>query len=108
MLNGCRFGLEDSTVVFHFEIMLCDGFCTSVGYNKPATCTMFSFGSVCKAANAMGTCFYDVRVESVFVVPCERGCWVGNSVAVVEDEFKFGNIPAVMFVNVKGMKEVVR
>ena len=71
MLDGCRFGLEDSTVVFHFEGMLCDGFCTSVGYNKPATCTMFSFGSVCKAANAMGTCFYDVRVESVFVVLCE-------------------------------------
>ena len=27
---------------------------------------------------------------------------------MVEDEFRFGNIPAVMFVNVKGMKEVVR
>ena len=27
--------------------------------------------SVCKAANAMGACFYDVRVESVFVVLCE-------------------------------------
>ena len=25
---------------------------------------------------------------------------------MVEDEFRFGNIPAVMFVNVKGMKEV--
>ena len=25
MLDGCRFGLEDSTVVFHFEGMLCDG-----------------------------------------------------------------------------------
>ena len=24
MLDGCRFGLEDSTVVFHFEGMLCD------------------------------------------------------------------------------------
>ena len=71
MLDGCRFGLEDSTVVFHFEGMLCDGFCVSVGYNKPATCTMFSFGSVCKAANVMGTCFYDVRVESVFVVLLE-------------------------------------
>ena len=36
--------------------------------------------------------------------------WVGDSVAVVEDEFRFGNIPAVMFVNVnvKGMKEVDR
>ena len=71
MLDGCCFGLEDSTVVFHFEGMLCDGFWTCVGYNKPATCTMFSFWSVCKAANAMGTCFYDVRVESVFVVLCE-------------------------------------
>ena len=28
--------------------------------------------------------------------------------AVVEDEFRFGNIAAVMFVYVKGMKEVVR
>ena len=37
MLDGCGFGLEDSTLVFHFEGMLCDGFCTSVGYNKPAT-----------------------------------------------------------------------
>ena len=27
---------------------------------------------------------------------------------MVEDEFRFGNIPAVLFVNVKGMKEVVR
>ena len=27
---------------------------------------------------------------------------------MVEDEFRFGNIPAVMFVNVKGMKKVVR
>ena len=27
---------------------------------------------------------------------------------MVEYEFRFGNIPAVMFVNVKGMKEVVR
>ena len=27
---------------------------------------------------------------------------------MVEDEFRFGNIPAVMFVDVKGMKEVVR
>ena len=104
MLDGCRFCLEDSTVVFHFEGMLCDGLCASVGYNKPATCTMFSFRSVCKAANATGTCFYDVRVESVFVV----FCWVGDSVAVVENEFRFGNIPAVMFVDVKGMKEVVR
>ena len=26
---------------------------------------------------------------------------------MVEDEFRFGNIPAVMFVNVKGMKEAV-
>ena len=92
MLDGCRFGLEDSTVVFYFEGMLCDGLCTSVGYSKPATCTMFSFGSVCKAANAMGTCFYDVRVEYVFVVLCEWGCCVGDSVAVVEDEFRFGNI----------------
>ena len=25
---------------------------------------------------------------------------------MVEDEFRFGNIPAVMFVNVKGMKKV--
>ena len=32
MLDGCRFGLEDSTVVFHLEGMLCDRFCTSVGY----------------------------------------------------------------------------
>ena len=47
MLDGCRFCLEDSTVVFHFEGMLCDGLCASVGYNKPATCTMFSFRSVC-------------------------------------------------------------
>ena len=30
------------------------------------------------------------------------------SVAMVEDEFRIGNIPAVLFVNVKGMKEVVR
>ena len=75
-----------------------------VSDNKPATCTMFSFGSVCKAANAMGACFYDVRVECVFVVLCERGCWEGHNVAVVEDEFTFGNIPAVMFVIVKGMK----
>ena len=30
------------------------------------------------------------------------------SEAVVENEFRFGNIRAVMFVNVKGMKEVVR
>ena len=37
MLDGYRFGLEDSTVVFYFEGVLCDGFCTSVGYNKPAT-----------------------------------------------------------------------
>ena len=50
MLDGCRFGLEDNTVVFYFEGMLCDGFCASVGYNKPATCTMFSFGSICKAS----------------------------------------------------------
>ena len=27
---------------------------------------------------------------------------------MVEDEFGFGNIPVVTFVNVKGMKEVVR
>ena len=27
---------------------------------------------------------------------------------MVEDEFRFDNIPAVLFVNVKGMKEVVR
>ena len=27
---------------------------------------------------------------------------------MVEDEFRFGYIPAVMFVNVKGMKEFVR
>ena len=27
---------------------------------------------------------------------------------MVEDEIRFGNVPAVMFVNVKGMKEVVR
>ena len=27
---------------------------------------------------------------------------------MVEDEFRFGNIPAVVFVNGKGMKEVVR
>ena len=27
---------------------------------------------------------------------------------MVEDEFRFCNIPAVMFVDVKGMKEVVR
>ena len=27
---------------------------------------------------------------------------------MVEDEFRFGNTPAVMFVNIKGMKEVVR
>ena len=27
---------------------------------------------------------------------------------MVEDEFRFGNIPSVMFVNVEGMKEVVR
>ena len=40
MLDGCRFGLEDSTVVFHFKGMFCDGLCASVGYNKPATCTM--------------------------------------------------------------------
>ena len=38
-LMAARFGLEDSTVVFHFEGMLCDGLCASVGYNKPATCT---------------------------------------------------------------------
>ena len=38
---------------------------------KPATCTMFSFGSVCKTANATGACFYDVRVECVFVFLCE-------------------------------------
>ena len=25
---------------------------------------------------------------------------------MVEDEFRFGNIPAVLFVNVKGMKEL--
>ena len=31
----------------------------------PVPCSLFSFGSVCKAANAMGTCFYDVRVECV-------------------------------------------
>ena len=37
MLDGCRFGLEDSTEVFNFEGVLCNGFCTSVGYNKPAT-----------------------------------------------------------------------
>ena len=42
-----------------------------------------------------------VRILRVFL------CWVGDSVAVVEDEFRFGNIPAVMFVNVKGMKELV-
>ena len=34
MLDGCRFGLEDSTVVFHSEGVHCIGFCTSVGYNK--------------------------------------------------------------------------
>ena len=27
---------------------------------------------------------------------------------MVEDELRFGNIPAVLFVNAKGMKEVVR
>ena len=27
MLDGCCFCLEDSTVVFHFEGMLCDGLC---------------------------------------------------------------------------------
>ena len=80
MLDGCCFSLEDSTVVFHLEEVLCDGFCTSVGYNKPATSTMFSFGSVCKAANATGACFYDVRVECVFVFLCERSCRVGDSV----------------------------
>ena len=25
-LDGCHFGLEDITVVFHFEGVLCDGF----------------------------------------------------------------------------------
>ena len=45
---------------------------------------------------------------SLFFILCERGCWVGDSVAGVEDEFRFGNIPAVMFVNVKVMKEFVR
>ena len=35
MLDGYRFGLKDSTVVFHFEGMFCDGFCTSVGYKNP-------------------------------------------------------------------------
>ena len=30
MLDGFRVGLEDSTVVFHFEGVLCNGFCTSV------------------------------------------------------------------------------
>ena len=39
MLDGCCFCLEDSTVVFHFEGMLCDGLCAGVGNNKPATCT---------------------------------------------------------------------
>ena len=31
MLDGCCFSLEDSTVVFHLEGVLCDGFCTSIG-----------------------------------------------------------------------------
>ena len=47
-----------------------------------------------------------VKQVYIYVMGTCLGCLVGDSVAVGEDEFRFGNIPAVLFV--KGMKEVVR
>ena len=35
MLDGCCFSLEDSTVVFHLEGVLCDGFCTRSDITNP-------------------------------------------------------------------------
>ena len=78
-------------------------------------CTVFSSASLVRA-------LWQSVMDLLFCILLERACsadrltlqkvicWllkvISSSVAVVEDEFWFGNNPAVMFVNVKGMKEV--